>query len=111
MTEVYIRRQWNDWQKGKVYLDTLEGLKWDRISGGVQARAPQLFIHGYIWCNDIIEGEIAHTCSHGPPPHRIKVCVVMKDNSKETWAELLEIVGAKPKKNKGGVIDGQAARQ
>ena len=35
--------------------------------------------------------------STGPsPPHDIKVCLVKKDNSKEVWNRLSEIVGAKP---------------
>jgi hypothetical protein len=27
-----------------------------------------------------IDGEIGHSCRHGPPPHRIKVCMTKKDN-------------------------------
>jgi hypothetical protein len=83
MDEVYIRRQWNDWRIGKVRLDKLDGLRWDWLSGGVQAPCPQPFIHGYVSCADI-EGDIAHSGTHGPCPHRIKVCVVKKDNNKET---------------------------
>ena len=36
--------------------------------------------YGYIWCDDLVEGEVAHSCAHGPGPHRIKVVVVKKDN-------------------------------
>ena len=90
--DVVVRRQWNDWQKGKVLLEKLENLHWSRLSGGTQTRAPQPFIHGYALYTDI-EGEIAHSCLHGEGPHRIKVCVVRKDNNKEVLRRLLEIVG------------------
>lgn len=76
---VYIRRQWNDWRKARVRLKDLHNLRWDDVSGGVYARAPQPFIHGYVWC-DRVHGELAHSCLHGEGPHWIKVCVVKRDN-------------------------------
>jgi len=94
--DVVVRRHWNDWQKGKVPSEKLDGLHWSRLSGGVQALAPQPFIHGYVLCSDI-EGEIAHSCLHGEGSHRIKVCVVKKDNDKEIWCSMLDIVGPKPR--------------
>ena len=94
--EVHIRRQWNDYRVGTVRLEDIAGMRWDQVSGGVQSLAPQPFIHGYVFCTDIA-GEIAHSCRHGDGPHRIKVCVVKKDNSKEVWNELLRRVGPKPK--------------
>jgi len=92
---VRIRRQWNDWRIAQVSCDALHGLHWSRTSGGVQAPAPQPFIHGYVNCDEIV-GEIAHSCTHGPGPHAIKVCVVKKDNEAEVWRKLLEIVGPRP---------------
>jgi hypothetical protein len=94
---VRIRRQWNDWQIGEIDFDKLANLHWDILSGGVQAPAPQYFIHGCCWCTDIV-GEIAHSCVHGDAPHWIKVCVVKKDNEPEVFKRLLEIVGPKPSK-------------
>ncbi|NQU77368.1 hypothetical protein HQ544_01585 [Candidatus Falkowbacteria bacterium] len=98
---VHIRRQWNDWKIGGVELMKIENLHWDTISGGVHAASPQPFIHGYVWCNDIIKGEIAHSCEHGTGPHNIKVCIVKKDNSPEIFKKLLEITGPKPKYKRG----------
>jgi hypothetical protein len=34
----------------------------------------------YVMCDGMIDGELAHSCSHGPPPHDIKVCLLKKDN-------------------------------
>jgi hypothetical protein len=98
-SKVYIRRQWNDWRIGSVQLSQIEGLHWDDYSGGVWKRAPQLFIHGYVYCTDV-DGEISHSCLHGPPPHRIKVCVVKKDNAPRVFEMLLAIVGPKPARNR-----------
>ena len=84
-----VRRQWNDWRQANVMLTNLEALHWSSISGGVQALTPRPFLHGYIWCNQILEGELPHTCMHGTAPHRIKVCVVKKDNPKEIFEKLL----------------------
>ena len=94
---VYIRRQWDDWRIASVPLGALSGLAWDDVSGGVYSKAPQPFIHGYVRCSDVV-GDIAHSCQHGPGPHRIKVCIVKKDNDPEVFARLLKIVGPKPKK-------------
>ena len=96
MIQVNIRRQWNSWQQATVPLSKLEGVHWSQASGGVQARAPQPFIHAYVWCDDI-EGDIDHSCIHGTAPHRIKVCIVKSANSKEAFETLVRIAGPKPK--------------
>ena len=40
---------------------------------------------------DLVEGEVAHSCAHGPGPHRIKVVVVKKDNDPKLIKALTEI--------------------
>lgn len=50
-----------------------------------------------MYCDKIVEGELAHSCRHGEGPHYIKVCVVKKDNDKATWEQILLVVGPKPK--------------
>jgi len=75
-----VRRQWNDWRIATVKLRDFSGAHMSDQSGGVHRRSPRPFLHGYIWCDAIVEGELAHSCSHGRGPHRIKVCVVKKDN-------------------------------
>lgn len=97
--DLWIRRQWNDWRIAKVSFDNLEDPHWDTFSGGVFQEAPQPFIHGYVWCCDV-QGEIAHSCAHGEGPHRIKVCVVKKDNDPKVFDELLDWVGPKPRKRR-----------
>jgi hypothetical protein len=43
----------------------------------------------------MISGELAHSCSHGPPPHSILVCVLKKDNPK-LWPEIEREIGPRP---------------
>ncbi|PKB82813.1 MAG: hypothetical protein BZY88_03650 [SAR202 cluster bacterium Io17-Chloro-G9] len=94
-TSVRVRRQWNDQRIGAVHWSDLENPRWDVLSGGAQVRAPQPFVHAYVYC-DKVKGNIAHSCNHGPGPHNIKVCLVKKDNSKEVWNYLMKVVGKKP---------------
>jgi len=84
---VKVRRQWNDWRIGEVKISGITDLHWDDISGGVWVKAPRPFLHGYVWCDEIV-GEIAHSCMHGEGPHRIKVCIVKKDNDASTFKQL-----------------------
>lgn len=48
-------------------------------------------------CDGMLEGDLDHSCLHGPGPHRIKVCVVMRDNDKAVVDALREVAGPKPK--------------
>jgi len=86
---VNVRRQWNDFRIGETDLETLNGLHWDRISGGARARAPRPFLSAYVLCTEI-NGDIAHSCMHGTGPHEIKVVIVKKDNDPEVYEEVLK---------------------
>ena len=88
---IMVRRQWNSWRSAAFDLDCIEGLHWDDTSGGVNAKAPRSFLHGCVWCNQKIRGDLDYSCQHGPGPHRIKVCVVKVDN-KDVWPQILNAV-------------------
>jgi hypothetical protein len=92
-TAISVRRQWNDWAIARYKLKDISRLHWSDFSGGINATAPQLFVHGYVLCNQVIDGELSHSCRHGPPPHLIKVCITKKGNE-DLWPKILEIVGA-----------------
>ena len=102
---IKVRRQWNDRRRIATYrLGDISELQWGRTSGGVQARTPQPFVHGYVMCDAMIGGKLAHSCSHGPAPHRIKVCLTRKGNE-SVWKEVLAIVGpspGRPRRQPGG---------
>ncbi len=77
---VVIRRAWNNaGQTAKIPLSKIQGLHWDRRSGGIRSFAPRAFIHGYVICNEY-EGNLAHTGVHGKYPHQIKICITKIDN-------------------------------
>ena len=62
---VWVRRQWNDWRQARYGLNQIDGLHIDDLSGGINARSPRPFLQGYVWCDGMIEGELAHSCRHG----------------------------------------------
>ena len=61
---------WNDWRIVEVDYEKIRNIHWDQLSKGVNAPAPQYFIHAYVWCDDY-EGELAHSCQHGKASHFI----------------------------------------
>ncbi len=94
--DVWVRRQHNDHCKARYHLDDIRGVAWDRLSGGVQAKAPQYLLHGYVDCNGMLEGEVAHAGVHGPCPHSIKVCILKVDNDPGVYLLLAERAGERP---------------
>jgi hypothetical protein len=83
---VWVRHQWNGKVQAQYPLSALSELHWtDTCVGeidGLARRSPHLMVHCYVFCNESTAGGLAHTCGDGDPPHRIKVCVVAKDNPK-----------------------------
>ena len=75
-----MRRQFNG-TAAKYVLSDFTGAHWSQEAGGRGGTQPGPFIFGYVQCDRAVEGEVGHSGSHGPCPHRIKVCVVAKDNT------------------------------
>ncbi len=94
-TEVNVRRQWNDYKIARVKADNITGLHFSSISGGVGRPSPRPFLCGYVSCDAILSGDIAHSCQHGNPPHLIKVCLVKKDNEPQIYRRLAELANEK----------------
>jgi hypothetical protein len=93
---IQVRRQWNRGRRIAIFrLRDISELRWGRMGGGLRHRTPQLFVHGYVMCDAMLEGRLAHSCAHGPGPHRIKVCLVRKGNE-AVWRHVLAIVGGRP---------------
>ena len=93
---LWVRRQQNG-TVGKVRLDGFRDRHWSGIAGGRGRPTPGYFIFGYISCDAVLEGEVGHTGSHGPCPHRIKVCVTRKGNDPAIYDMLVAVVGPKPR--------------
>ena len=95
---VWVRRQWNDHRMAKYRLSHLRNVHWSEYSGGVGAKAPQPFLHGYVQCDMAIEGEVAHSCAHGQGPHSIIVCITKNANEPEIFKLLVDQAGPKPER-------------
>ena len=93
---VSVRRKWNSWEIAQVYVGDVENLLWDLESGGVKESAPEAYIYGYIWCDRLVSGSLAHSCLHGTAPHSIKICILRKDNPPRIYNHFLAITGPKP---------------
>jgi hypothetical protein len=106
-TVVRVRRQWNSRKIGEVRWADLEDLHWDRTSGGLQHRSPFVMMYGYMWCDRLASGRVAHSCIHGEGPHRIKVVVVKKDNPRPLVAALIATLPPqhprRPRRNRRGL--------
>ena len=92
-TIVRVRRHWNCRRIGDVRLGDVDDLHWARTSGGIGHRSPFVMMYGYILCDRLVAGTLAHSCVHGEGPHRIKIVVVKKDNRKRIVAALTAPLG------------------
>lgn len=95
---VWVRRQWSDYRRAKYGLADVQKIHWSDTSGGVNAVSPHFFLHGYVPCDGMLEGELAHSGTHGPCPHDIKVCITKSDNDQGLFSKIAEIAGTQPKK-------------
>ncbi len=80
---VRVRRHWSDRKnEAVVRLRDLDDFHWDTQNGGGRfgGVTPRPFIHAYVPCDALLEGEVGHTCTEEPAPHRIKVCILKKGN-------------------------------
>jgi hypothetical protein len=90
-----VRRQPADWRVAQYDRAHVSGLHWIDVSGGVSATLTHSFVHGYVLCNAMISGELAHSCRHGPPPHSVLVCLLKKDNP-AIWPMIEQEIGPRP---------------
>jgi hypothetical protein len=91
---VWVRRQWNDLRLASYPLEDIVGVQWGYISGGIQVRTPRDFLMGYVWCDAMLQGELAHSCAHGRKPHQIKICIMKKGNERTVFEILAAQVRA-----------------
>jgi hypothetical protein len=89
-TVVWVRRQFHQRETAAYDLTAIEGWHQSDTSGGTHQKANRHYWHGYVWCNAMLEGSVAHSCEHGPPPHRIKVCIT-KTRNEEAWPAILRV--------------------
>lgn len=93
---VSVRRKWDSWEVAEVWVGEVANPLWDIESGGVKETAPDAQIYGYVFCDAIVSGSLAHSCQHGTGPHSIKVCILRKDNPPRIYNHFLALAGPKP---------------
>jgi hypothetical protein len=93
---VTVRRSWNSWESAQVYVGEVANPLWDVGGGGTKETPPEAFIYGYIFCDAIVSGSVAHSCLHGTAPHSIKVVILRKDNPPRIYNHFLALAGPKP---------------
>jgi hypothetical protein len=81
---VGVRRHPGDWQTAVYRFSDIDDIHSDSVSGGVGRKTSRPALFGYVMCDSAVTGEVAHSCRHGPGPHRIKVCIPKACN-KEDW--------------------------
>jgi len=100
---VKARRQPGDYRLATYPLERVYRMRWDNVGGGIQQRSA-MHVYGYVLCNELIGGKLAHSCRHGQPPHEIKVCITKKHNE-QVWPRIPEIVGPKPQRPSAWTIN------
>lgn len=108
---VVVTRQPGDGKEAKYNESDIEGFHWSNISGGINVPLTQYYLCCYVWCNQMIEGVLAHSCLHGEGPHHIKVCITQKGNNSLLYKRLSEKAGQKPKPVKRKLLCKTAAIQ
>jgi hypothetical protein len=93
---VSVRRHPKDWQTAVYRLSDIDGPHRDTVSGGVGRKTSHDAWFGYVMCDGAVSGEVAHTCRHGPAPHRIKICIP-KTCNKEDWKAIETVLKTKGK--------------
>lgn len=75
----------------RVDVAAVEEPHWTGWTGGWGRFLDQEALAGYVWCDTIPDGlqrDAGHTCSHEPPPHRIKVLIVKRKRDADAYRQL-----------------------
>jgi hypothetical protein len=87
---VMVRRRCGDKQRAIYRVEDIAELHMQEVNGAVAKHSE---LHGYVWCDALLQGELAHECARGSGAHRIKVCVLQKDNSPVIYQQMLDRIG------------------
>ena len=82
---ICVQRDWDGWQTAEVRLADLENIHWLQ-----PPRAPQPLVHGYVFCTNIVSGDIPHDCERTPGPHRLLVCALKRHVAPNVHAEIAQ---------------------
>jgi hypothetical protein len=87
MPQARIRRDPTSTSVATCFLIDLDDWRYSNISGGRQVITDKEFLYARLWCSELIDGAVGHSCKHGDGPHEIRVCVLPQDN-RENWNDI-----------------------
>jgi hypothetical protein len=82
-TVVFVQAEWHGWKTAEVRLRDIHDLHWHQ-----PVHAPRPLAHGYVFCTDIVAGEVPHACERTPAPHRLLVCILKRHSAPSAYAEI-----------------------
>jgi len=99
---IKVNRQPGDRRLASYYIDDIDEPHWDYTSGGFGKRGRRPSLYGYVICTGAVEGQVAHSGSHGGEcPHRIAVHIPAKHNDPGAMEYLRVRADAKPHSRDG----------
>lgn len=97
--KVIVKRAPTDYEEGVVDINSIYGVDWDNVSGGVHKRQAGYSLYGYISYSVAKEIGIACSGEHDFGDNDAKICIpasVNKGEYKEGYKELLKMAPPKP---------------
>jgi hypothetical protein len=82
---IRVQSEWNGWRNAEVRLGDLRDVHWFQPT-----RAPHALVHGYIFCSNIVIGDLQHDCDRRSAPHRLLVCILKSHTLATVYAELAQ---------------------
>ena len=108
---VLVCRQPGDYRYAEYKVSGVDSLHWSKTSGGVRKSLfGQYFLYGYVYCDEAVSGEVAHSCMHGSAPHCIKVYIPKKGNG-SVYEALIEDLPKKPGPRRAKPITGRTCKE
>jgi len=93
---VAIKQSPMDVRLGFVHMDNIHSLRWDNTSAGTLEHT-RIFPYGFVLCNQILDGEVGHSCFRKSKSHYIKVCIIKKYTKASVYKKLIGPLGNRPK--------------
>lgn len=81
---IVVTAAWSEWRSAYVRLADLHHVHWYQPAG-----APQILIHAYVSCADILGGTLTHRCDAASAPHHVRVCVLRSHNIPAAYEVLM----------------------
>ena len=68
---IRVHDRWDGWRTAEIRLKDIQEVHWFQPNG-----APRPFLHGFVLCSDVVNGNLLHECRDDSRPHRLHVCIL-----------------------------------